>query len=152
MNQLNLDNLLGEDLFTATQKREIRKSLISYCLSHDEENAEAIKLSVEMKDHRGPVILRLKKNDLKGSVEGAYKYLSFLTVCLQSKKIREEDVSLVIKVLNLNYSAASMYYVTYKKHAYGLRMNLLDKKAQDLYDAFKIANNSCENTFKLGSD
>lgn len=45
--------------------------------------------------------------------------------------------------MNLDYDATSSLLVSYKKSAYGLgRLDVTDKKAQDLYDAFKIAANS----------
>lgn len=87
MSKVNLDILLGADVFTDEQKKEINNNLVSYTLNTDRHNPKTVMVDVEIRELNVKMNLYFKKKDSEDVYDSLYKHLAYLIVCVRSSKM-----------------------------------------------------------------
>lgn len=147
---MRFDLLLGEDVFTASQKREIRKSLSSYRLEDNFINPEdVINIVFKIKkDSKQMTLILFKKGIDQKTITNTYKVILMLVIGLNLKiEKNESKIKHIIEILNLKLNSRSPYGVVNNAgHWFGLsREEVEDTKVNDLLKAYKIAVSSNKN-------
>lgn len=142
----------GEDVFTAAQKRAIRRSVYSYELKRNDFDPTKINVLVCYKKNNGHKVYSLIGHDLNKVITDLYKIVAFVMTCEMSKKIiRQSNSDYIINTLKLKRSEPSMFSMKINGMYYGLsHIDVINTKTHDLYSVFKMTNELYGKNLRLG--